>query len=290
MTTDERTTATKSWIPLSPPTRRTAAIGLAALALVVAGLIASATAHDRSPRTTASSAIAHDRSSPRTAATHATALPDFRSLAPQTRKAEFFEFLRPIATDVLADVQRDRAAVLAIASRVAEGRAPSRDERATLERLAAQYGVTAGPDVAPKLLVARLAERVDSIPMSLLLVQAAKESGWGTSRFAVEGNSLFGERCYSPDCGIAPAGLANPKFNVRRFATARDSVASYVRNINTHSRYSEFRRLRRSLRERGESLDSVRLAATLEAYSERRAAYVTEVKQLVAQNGLPTRD
>jgi Bax protein len=236
----------------------------------------------------------------------AATVPDFRSLDAQDRKATFFEFMRPLAAAVIDDVERERESVRAMATRVAAGKALSRADRDHLAQLARDYRLArdADPDtdsattsnspgssVLPLTdLLHELTLRVDTIPTSLLLVQAAKESGWGTSRFAIEGNSFFGERCYRPGCGIAPAALKNPRFNVERFASVTDSVRSYVRNINTHPRYGEFRELRRELRERGEDLDGIALAATLDAYSERRQAYVSEIASLIAQTGLPAKE
>jgi Bax protein len=232
----------------------------------------------------------------------AATVPDFRSLDARDRKAIFFEFMRPLAAAVIDDVERERESVRTIAARVEAGKALSRAERDNLVQLARDYGLNADADAStasdaprsPALPVTdvlrELALRVDTIPTSLLLVQAAKESGWGTSRFAIEGNSFFGERCYRPGCGIAPAALKNPRFNVERFASVTDSVRSYVRNINTHPRYGEFRALRRELRERGEDLDGIALAATLDAYSERGQAYVSEIASLIAQTGLPANE
>jgi Bax protein len=224
------------------------------------------------------------------ASTQSAVVPDFRSLDAQARKTEFFEFMRPIAAGVVADVERERESVRAIAARVAVGQAPSLTERENLIRLARDYGVDDAAEAPAVDLLQELTARVDTIPTSLVLVQAAKESGWGTSRFAIEGNGFFGERCYEPGCGIAPAALKNPKFNVERFASVTDSVRSYVRNINTHPRYEEFRQLRQELRRRGEYLDGIALAATLDAYSERREAYVTEIASLIAQTGLPANE
>jgi Bax protein len=227
---------------------------------------------------------------PTAPASAGSAIPDFRALDTQARKTEFFDFMRPIAARVSDDVKREREALRAIAQRVTAGKTPSRADRETLIRLARDYGVDAAAEAPVEDLVRELTERVDTIPTSLVLVQAAKESGWGTSRFAIEGNGFFGERCYEPGCGIAPAALKNPKFSVERFASVADSVRSYVRNINTHPRYEEFRQTRRESRERGEDLDGIALAATLDAYSERRDAYVTEIASLIAQTGLPAKE
>ncbi len=164
---------------------------------------------------------------------------------------------------------------------------------------------------AQRARVAALADRYDvdtegDAPIETVLVGAgsarryhsdvararasATESGWGTSRFAVEGNNLFGQRCYETGCGLAPAGRTNPKFSVKAFASVEDSVRSYVHNINTHSQYVEFRRVRSAQRERGEPLGSIALAATLAQYSERRFAYVSDIKALIAQTGLAPHD
>lgn len=217
-------------------------------------------------------------------------VPDFRSLDSQARKAQFFEFMRPIAAGVVADVERERDSVRTIAARVAAGKTPSRSNRESLIRLARDYSVEADAETSVESLLQNLTSRVDTIPTSLVLAQAAKESGWGTSRFAIEGNGFFGERCYEPGCGIAPAALENPKFSVERFASVADSVRSYVRNLNTNPRYAEFRQLRGEQRGRGEELDAITLSATLDAYSERREAYVTEIASLIAETGLRAND
>ena len=275
---NEQTTETHS-AALAHATRIANWIALACMALALLWLVKQPAALERS--SAAPSAPA---------STQSAVAPDFRSLNSQARKAEFFEFMRPIAAGVVADVERERESVRAIAARVAAGQAPSRTDREDLIRLARTYNVDADAETSVENVLRELTARVDTIPISLVLVQAAKESGWGTSRFAIEGNGFFGERCYEPGCGIAPAALKNPKFNVERFASVADSVRSYVRNINTHPRYAEFRELRRELRRRGTDLDSIALAATLDAYSERREAYVTEIASLIAQTGLPANE
>ncbi len=156
--------------------------------------------------------------------------------------------------------------------------------------LAERYDVDAAGECPLETVLSQLAARVDTIPTALVLAQAATESGWGTSRFAVEGNSLFGQRCYDTGCGLVPAGRTNPTFSVKAFPSVEDSVRSYVHNINTHSQYSEFRRVRSAQRERGEPLGSIALAATLVHYSERRFAYVSDIKALIAQTGLSPHD
>jgi len=218
-------------------------------------------------------------------------LPDFRPLETQVRKAEFFAFLDPIVVEVSADVSAEREFILETAREIEAGKNPSWLTRRKLDRLARYYEVeTEDTDLATEILP-ELERRIDIVPRSLVFVQAAKESGWGTSRFALQGNNLFGQRCYSSGCGIAPAGIQpGAKFGVARFSTVSASVASYVRNLNTHPQYEEFRRQRHSLRDAEAELTGIALADSLVDYSERGEDYVAEIKALIRQNALESRD
>jgi Bax protein len=135
-----------------------------------------------------------------------------------------------------------------------------------------------------------LRRRIDVVPRSLILIQAAKESGWGTSRFALQGNNLFGQRCYASGCGLEPAGVDDPNFNVATFGSIDESVASYVRNLNTHPQYLEFRRKREALRAEQRRLSGVVLADSLDDYSERGGDYVEEIKTMIVDNDLEQHD
>lgn len=213
-------------------------------------------------------------------------LPELASLESAMKKATFFEFLEPVVARANDDVERDKARLGRIADKLAVGEPLTWYDRRTLERLAAEYeveieGASLSDDVLPTL-----ARRIDTVPASLALVQAAKESGWGTSRFAVEGNNLYGQRCYSPDCGIAPRASPDARFAVTRFESVTESVTSYIRNLNTHPQYRAFRELRRRLRESGRGLSGMRLADGLGEYSERGEVYVAEIKSLIRQNDL----
>lgn len=216
-------------------------------------------------------------------------LPDLAALDAPTRKLVFFAYLRPIVEEISSAIDAERAFVLEASARVAEGKRISRDQHARLMAIASHYGVDRDA-LSTADVLEELVARVDTIPTSLVLVQAAKESGWGTSRFAVQGNSLFGQRCYEPGCGLAPAGRADPTFSVKSFATIEDSVRSYIHNLNTNERYADLRRARSEQRERGLALQSVELAATLTAYSERRVAYVTDIKAMIRQSGAVVHD
>lgn len=132
---------------------------------------------------------------------------------------------------------------------------------------------------------ATLERRVHQVPVDLVLMQAANESAWGTSRFAREGNNLFGQWCFTKGCGLVPAGRdAGKNHEVRKFATALQSVQAYMNNINTHRAYRQLRALREKLYQAGKEVGGVDLAPGLISYSERREAYVNELIEMINSN------
>lgn len=213
-------------------------------------------------------------------------LPDFRVYqAGPARKAEFFAYIRPLVEAENAEVLSDRERLLEIAGSASPGLL----DRLWLDGLAAEYGVDAD-ELDREALLDALLRRVDVVPESLALAQAAKESGWGTSRFARDGNNLFGEWCFEPGCGIVPKSRAEGRSHeVQAFDSPEKSVASYLKNINTHPGYREFRQERARLRDAGRPLSGVELADQLTRYSERREDYVNELVRLIRYNGLEGR-
>jgi len=128
--------------------------------------------------------------------------------------------------------------------------------------------------------------KVDAVPVSVVLAQAAEESGWGTSRFAREGNALFGQRVWSAGKGIVPKQRAEGEFyEVKAFKTLSDSIASYMHNLNTHQAYAQFReeRARRKI-EPANPLNGYKLTETLTVYSERGDEYVAALQNLIQTN------
>ena len=123
-------------------------------------------------------------------------------------------------------------------------------------------------------LEAELYLRVDGLPPALVATQAAIESAWGQSRFALEGNNYFGHHCYAPGCGIKPKGNTNKNLEVRRFDTVGDSVAAYYQNINSHKAYQKLRQVRLDLRTQNEPLTTKALIPTLSRYSELGKQYL----------------
>ncbi len=200
------------------------------------------------------------------------------------RKALFFRALLPIvlAENAMIEEMRDQLIVLF-------GKGVNRlnsTELHWLESVAEQYSVEgslSSPQVQQLLL-----RRVDVVPPALVLAQAANESGWGTSRFALTGNNLFGQYATQTSKSIVP--LARPEgatHTVRAYSSIDDSVRSYIHNLNTNRAYSELRTMRQKMRTDGKVLSGHQLAKGLEAYSERGMAYVKEIQGMIRSNQLP---
>lgn len=132
-----------------------------------------------------------------------------------------------------------------------------------------------------------LLRRLDVIPADLALAQAALESGWGKSRFAVEGNNYFGHWCFEAGCGLVPAQRpANARHEVAAFDSPRDSVRRYMRNLNSHPRYTGLRLSREKLRAEQQLVTGLALVDGLDGYSASGAAYMRTVRALIRANQL----
>ena len=128
--------------------------------------------------------------------------------------------------------------------------------------------------------------RIDEIPVSLAIAQAAKETGWGTSRFALEGNALFGQWTWNGD-GIKPAEADDQaKHKIMRFNVLQASVRAYQRNLNTHLSYKEFREARAIQRDNKGKLNSLELVNYLDKYAETGKEYTKILKIIIQQNSL----
>ena len=127
--------------------------------------------------------------------------------------------------------------------------------------------------------------RVDIIPISLALAQAAIESGWGTSRYSREGNAIFGQYTFDESRGLKPKDRnENDQFFIKKFSNLSESVRSYLKNINTHLAYADFREERKKLRMSGENLSGYKLVNFLKDYSERKEFYIKDVKEIMTSN------
>lgn len=210
-------------------------------------------------------------------------LPDMRAIDDtQLRKATFFGHLEPVVAARNAAILEQRKELSALAQSWKQGQNLSFLDRYRLKSLARQYEVEWKEQAGD--VIAKLRRRIDAVPVSLVLVQAAKESGWGTSRFAREGNNLFGQWCYTRGCGIVPANRpGGAKHEVREFSTVADAIDAYLHNINTSDAYRSLREIRANLRRAGKTPDGKSLADGLLYYSQRREAYVQEVKLMLDQ-------
>ena len=134
--------------------------------------------------------------------------------------------------------------------------------------------------------IKELLVRMDIIPVSIALAQAAKESGWGTSRFALEGNAIFGQWTWSGQ-GIAPLDReSNKSHKILKFPILRASVKAYKNNLNTHNSYSKFRSKRLSLREKNKKISGLELTETLNNYAQTGSEYTKILNQIIKQNRL----
>ena len=214
-------------------------------------------------------------------------LPDFGAIDDVGRKKQaFFEFLLPLVDARNAFIRYNRAFLGRARDRVVAAVPLTDDELARLAALADRYEV-AFADAADLDAFDLLAFRMDVIPPSLALAQAAAESGWGTSRFARAGNNLFGEWCFTPGCGIVPGRRPEgASHEVADFESVAASLESYFLNLNTHEAYRPVRTLRAQARRDGRTVRGVELAAGLLRYSERREAYVEEIRTIIRVNEL----
>jgi Bax protein len=210
-----------------------------------------------------------------------------------TKKRVFFRLLGPLVLHSNELIQADRDRVESIIGALRGGAAVSPGDQTFLRETAAAYKVVEGEaDLADRALQDELLRRVDTLPPSLVLAQTAEESGWGTSRFAVEGNALFGMWTWSGE-GVTPlqqrSGLGN--YKIAAYETPLQSVIAYMHNLNTHQAYKELRARRAELRKAGTKVTGWELANTLTSYSERGQAYVDSLHSLMKVNMLqPTDD
>lgn len=215
-----------------------------------------------------------------------TQLPDFTTYPDvKEKKKAFFEFLRPMVKQENARLRKERKYLIDIFSKRTSKKL-SKEEKEWIDHKVEVLRIK-NFNLDSATSRQELLVKVDEIPESLFLAQAADESGWGTSRFAREGNNLFGQWCYSKGCGLVPKNR-NPgaTHEVQRFETVNDAVSSYVTNINRNDAYVPFRKLRAKDRSDGKELSGYQLADGLVKYSERGEAYVHEIKEMILKNNL----
>ena len=206
-------------------------------------------------------------------------LPDIDEV--ETRKQVFLGSVLPLVLLANEELRQRRARLLDIVSRIEAGDEVSITDQAWLDALAEHYELEHGDFSGLKL-------RVDEIPPSLALAQAIVESGWGTSRFALEGNALFGQRTWS-DEALAIVPERNRSVRVKAFIDLMDSVRAYMHNLNTHGAYVELRSERARLAAAGQGPGGAQLVHGLESYAE-IDGYVEKLQALMRHNRLADLD
>lgn len=217
--------------------------------------------------------------------------PDFASISNiGVKKQQFFDYLQDYIRAENINIAIIRKQLLSYAEIVNTGVALSDHESEWLLELVVTYRLQADSNNEQQI-VEDLLLRVDEIPVSLALAQAANESAWGTSRFATEGNNIFGQWCFVEGCGIVPRRRADGAVHeVKSFASVEAAIQAYFLNINSNQPYEYLRELRAYMRNEDQVLDSLVLAFGLGSYSERGDSYVDEVQTLILQNDLRSRD
>jgi Bax protein len=198
----------------------------------------------------------------------------------EARKQTFIRTVLPLILKANEEVRLERHRLIDLEEHILSGRELSGDNQNWLDRLAEKYDASPGDFVS-------LLRRVDTVSPTLALAQAIEESGWGRSRFARDGNALYGQRAWSKGTGFVPEErAAGERFEVRAFDSLLDSVRSYVVNLNRHYAYEDYRLARAQMRARDTQLNAHELAQTLVSYSERREAYVDALLGLIKTNRL----
>ena len=196
------------------------------------------------------------------------------SLSGKAQKISFIKTALPLILAGNEEVERRRDAI---------EHANQSDDRIALEKWSNLYGIK----IASKdndQLTKKLLKRADVVPVPIALAQAAVESGWGTSRFALQGNALFGQWAWRDDAGLRPLNSSNDRAVVRSFGTLLGSIRAYIHNLNTHSFYKGFRDTRAKLRNQPNANKSKVLVKFLDRYAEIGPAYVSKLEVLIRTN------
>ena len=204
-----------------------------------------------------------------------THIPDSHlTLSGTAQKESFIKIVLPLILASNDEISKRREAIK---------RGFENGDRVTLEKWAKLYKIDVA-DQDNKALMTRLLKRADTISVALALAQAAVESGWGTSRFAIQGNALFGQWAWRDQAGIRPLDASNDRAVVRSFGSLLGSVRAYMHNLNTHSHYQKFRKARSALRNRPKAGEAKMLVKYLDRYAEIGHAYVKKLEVLIRSN------
>lgn len=214
-------------------------------------------------------------------------IPDFTKYTDvKEKKKAFFDFLRPMVKEENNRIRAERSKLITLFDEYESSNTLKPADAEWIDGLAETMRMKTF-DITNEEDKQTLLRRVDIVPPSLFLAQAANESSWGTSRFARQANNIFGQWCFTPGCGIVPSQRGKDETHeVQKFNTVNAAVNSYVRNINSHNAYSGLRFVREEMRNDGEKPDGISLAGGLLKYSARGEEYVKEIREMIDYNDL----
>jgi Bax protein len=212
-------------------------------------------------------------------------LPDMASAKDvHSKKDMFFSFLLPLVVEENEHLHNVRQRLIFIQDHVRWGQSIDTDDSTWLCLVCDDFKIEHGDFTAPDFWE-KVLRRVDEVPENLVLVQAANESAWGTSRFAREANNLFGQWCFHPDCGLVPRNRPEgATYQVAQFSSIGESVRSYMHNLNTGRSYAKLRNVRARMRDESKEPDASDMAGGLVSYSERGMDYVNEIRSMLRHN------
>ena len=207
-------------------------------------------------------------------------MPDFAAFTEvSTKKLNFFNYLKKLSKTANNKIVQLRSELKKI-----NPQQLTQKQGQLLKRLSKSYKVQS---LVAAEQIDLLLYKIGIIPSALVLAQAANESAWGTSRFATQGNNLFGQWCFSSGCGLVPSGRPDgANYEVRKFKDPQASVDAYMRNLNSHGSYAGLRRIRTCLTAKGEAVTARALSAGLMSYSSRGVDYIDDIRSMIRVNKL----
>jgi Bax protein len=201
------------------------------------------------------------------------------------KKKAFFAYLQPEIKRQNEIVLKERQMVFALQAVFLKQQEFNQHQQQVFKKLVAKYEFSGDEELSLGQTLEMLTRKVDTIPEALILVQAANESGWGTSRFAQQGYNFFGLWCFKKGCGFVPKQRdEDAEHEVARFRDLSHAVMTYIRNINRHYAYSDLRIIRETLRQDDRPVTARALASGLSNYSERGQDYIDELKSMLRVN------
>ena len=190
------------------------------------------------------------------------------------RKELFIKIILPLILQENDKIKNDRKELFKILAK----KSNTQVEKNWLKRKFKEYKIKNSD-------ISELKIRMDIIPVSIAIAQAAIESGWGTSRFALEGNALYGQWTWS-DNGLKPLDNDGSDHKVMRFKILTASIKAYKKNLNTHSGYMKFREARANLRNKNEKVTGLKLTKYLDKYSAQGKKYTKKLELTIKKNSL----